>query len=138
MKYNKLYLVIGLGILGIVFIGFLATKILPSVFVTWTKAAPATKVSMANSYLIGGKILAKADGEEKCIVNVFVMDESGKGVKGVPVDLSGMDSGEMQSVSTVDGKATFEISSFKEGQYTLAAAISGSTLDKTVKVTFRN
>jgi hypothetical protein len=138
MKNNKLYLSLLIGFFGILFIGFLAIKVLPTAFVTWTKAAPATKVFIGNSYLIGGRILAKADGIDKCVVNVFVLDSSGKGVKGIPVDLSGMESGDMQSISGNDGKAVFEITSIKEGQYTLAAVISGSPLDKTVKVTFRN
>jgi hypothetical protein len=138
MKLNKMYVTLVLGIVGIVFVGFLAIKVLPSAFVTWTKAAPATKVFIGNSYLIGGKILAKADGIEKCVLNVFVLDSSGKGVKGVPVELSGMDGGEMQSVSGVDGKAIFEVSSIKEGQYTMSATINGSPLSKTVKITFRN
>lgn len=138
MKLNKVHVALILGILGIVFIGFLAIKVVPSVFVTWTKAAPASKVFIGNSYLIGGKILAKADGNEKCVLNVFVLDNSGKGVKGVAVDLSGMDSGEMQSISGEDGKAVFEITSVKEGQYNMSAAISGSSLSKTVKITFRN
>ena len=133
-----MYITSVLVVIGIVFVGFLAIKVLPSAFVTWTKAAPATKVFIGNSYLIGGKILAKADGIEKCVLNVFVLDSSGKGVKGVAVDLSGMEGGEMQSISGADGKAVFEITSMKEGQYTMAATIGGSPLSKTVKITFRN
>lgn len=138
MKNNKLYIGIFLGIIGVFFIGFLAVKVLPNAFVTWTKAAPASKVFLSNSYLIGGRILAKADGVDKCVVNVFVLDSSGKGVKGIPVDLSGMEGGDMQSMSGADGKAVFEITSEKGGQFILAAAISGSPLEKTIKVTFRN
>jgi hypothetical protein len=138
MKLNKIYVALILGFFGIVFVGFLAIKVLPSAFVTWTKAAPASKVFIGNSYLIGGKILAKADGVEKCVLNVFVLDNSGKGVKGVAVDLSGMVGNDMQSISGDDGKAVFEITSKNEGQYTMVAMINGSTLSKTVKITFRN
>jgi len=138
MKRNKLYITLILGFLGIVFVGFMAVKVVPTIFVTWTKAAPATKVLLSNSYLIGGKTLAKADGIEKCVVNVFVLDSSGKGVKGVAVDLVVMEGEGMQIVSGNDGKASFEITSLKEGQFTMNANIGGIPLEKTLKITFRN
>jgi hypothetical protein len=127
-----------LGLIGVVFIGFMAIKVVPTIFVTWTKAAPATKVSLNSSYLIGGKILARADGVEKCVVNVFVLDASGKGVKGIVVGLVGMESGELQAMSDNEGKAVFEITSLTEGQFVLNANIGGVPLDRTLKVTFRN
>jgi len=138
MKYNKLYLSLIIGFFGILFLGFMAASVLPKAFVTWTKAAPASKVSLGNSYLIGGRILAKADGTDKCVVNVFVMDSSGKGVKGVPVNLSGMVGEDLQSVSENDGKAIFELTSNREGQFSLIATINGIPLEKVIKVTFRN
>ena len=138
MKNKKLYIGLLLGFLGLVFIGFMAVKVVPSVFVTLTKAAPATKVSLGNSYLLGDKILAKADGIEKCTVNVFVLDSSDKGVKGMRVNLSGMPSGEMEGLSDNNGKAAFEISSLTEGQFTLTGSINGVSLEKTLKITFRN
>lgn len=104
---------------------------------TLTKAAPSTKVSLGNSYFIGGKILAVADGKDACVVNVFVMDGTGKGIRGKGVELSGI--GEPQiEMSGADGKATFEVKSIKEGQFTLEASIEGAPLPRTVKVTFRN
>jgi hypothetical protein len=112
--------------------------VVPSIFVSLTKAAPATKVSLSHSYLLGDKILAKADGVDKCTVNLFVLDSSDKGVKGINVTLLGMNSGELQTVSGVDGKATFEIISTTEGQFTLIGNINGVPLEKTLKVTFRN
>jgi len=48
--------------------------------------------------------LAKADGVDKSIVNVYVLDKSNKGVKGVQVGLSGMGQ-ELMELSDVDGKA---------------------------------
>lgn len=137
MNQNKLMFTLLFGFVGILFLGFMATKVIPKMFVTWTKAAPASKVSLADSYLIGGKILAKSDGIDKCVVNVFVLDSSGKGVKGTQVSLSGMSDGDKEVLSGNDGKASFEISSAQAGQFTLSASIGGSPLSKTVKVTFR-
>lgn len=138
MKNNKLYIKLFLGILGLFFLGFMAVKVVPSIFVTWTKAAPSTKVSLANSYLIGGNILAKADGIDKCVVNVFVLDNGGKGVGGVMVTLDGMEGNTIESVSDKDGKAIFNIVSNKEGQFILSAIVGGAPLEKSLKVTFRN
>jgi len=137
MNQNKLMFTLLFGFVGILFLGFMATKVIPKMYVTWTKAAPASKVSLADSYLIGGKILAKSDGIDKCVVNVFVLDSSGKGVKGTQVSLSGMSEGDIEALSGDDGKATFEISSAQAGQFTLSASIGGSPLAKSVKVTFR-
>ena len=89
MENKKLYLNLGIGLLVTLLLLFLATKVVPSVLVTLTKAAPASKVSVGNSYILGGKTLARADGEDKCVVNVFVLDKDSKGVKGVAVSLLG-------------------------------------------------
>ena len=83
--------------------------------------------------------MARADGEEKCVVNVFVLDKDGKGIKGITVSLSGVpEGGEMQVVSGKDGKAVFEISSRNEGQFPVTAMISGMQVAGEVKLTFRN
>jgi len=138
MKTNKLYLGLVIGVFSLAFVGYMAVAVIPKVFVTMTKATPGKEVSLGGSYLIGGNILAKADGVDKCEVNVFVLDSSGKGIKGMAVVLSGAESGEMQVVSDTDGKAVFEITSVKEGQLTLSASVGGVPLEKTIKVTFRN
>lgn len=126
-----------LGIIGIGFIYFMAQSVVPKVLVTFTKAAPASKVSLTSSYLLGGRILAKADGVDKCTVNVFVLDESSKGVSGKLVVLSGMGS-DLELMSDINGNAKFEITSATEGQYELSASVDGVALGKSLKVTFRN
>lgn len=124
--------------LGLCFSIFMAVYVVPKVFVSLTKAAPATKVSIESSYLIGGKILAKADGVDTCVVNVFVLDSRSQGVKNMVVTLSGMLDGDLVTNSGDDGKAVFELTSKIEGQYELLASVGGVPLDKTIKVTFRN
>lgn len=139
MKNNKLWLEFLGGGLILLFIGFMAIKVVPQTLVSLTKAAPVSKVSVSNSYFIGNNILAKADGIDKCTVYVFVMDSSGKGIKGANVVLSGLpENKEEESLSGTDGKTVFEVSSIIEGQYTLTASIGGLPLSKTLKVTFRN
>lgn len=137
MNKLKSYLGIFFVVVGLAFVFFMAIAVVPKIFVSLTKAAPATKVSINDSYLIGGDILAKADGVDKSIVNVYVLDKSSKGVKGIQVSLSGMGE-EMEGLSGVDGKTVFELTSTTEGVFELTASVGGVPLAKTLKVTFRN
>lgn len=137
MNKLKPYLGIFFVVVGLAFVFFMAIAVVPKIFVSLTKAAPATKVSINDSYLIGGDILAKADGVDKSIVNVYVLDKSSKGVKGIQVSLSGMGE-EMEGLSGVDGKTVFELTSTTEGVFELTASVGGVPLTKTLKVTFRN
>jgi len=137
MNKLKPYLGIFFVVVGLAFVFFMAIAVVPKIFVSLTKAAPATKVSINDSYLIGGDILAKADGVDKSIVNVYVLDKSSKGVKGIQVSLSGMGE-EMEGLSGSDGKTIFELTSTTEGTFELMASIGGVPLAKTLKVTFRN
>lgn len=146
-KEVRLALVIGGLVLGMGFVYYLASSVIPRAMVTMTKAAPATKVSFGSSLLIGKKILALADGRDKCVVNVFVMDESGKGVADKRVELEVKDkvSGEqnvmveaLEAVTDKDGNMSFEIASEIEGQYVVEASIEGIPMGRSLVVTFRN
>jgi len=137
MKTIKPYLGLILIVAGLGFTLFMAVTVVPEIFVGLTRAAPATKVSISDSYLLGGDILAKADGVDKSMVNVYVLDKNSKGVKGVQVSLSGMGQ-ELEELSDVDGKAAFELTSTTEGTFELTASVGGVPLAKTLKVTFRN
>lgn len=137
MKVKKSYLIVGASVLSMAFLYFMAAFVVPKAMVTLTKAAPASKVSLESSYFIGGDILAKADGIDKCVLNVFVLDKSGKGIKGKSVVVRGMGE-EFSAISGSDGLAKIEVSSINEGQFELEASIEGVPLAKTVKVTFRN
>lgn len=137
MKTIKPFLGIFLIIAGLSFTLFMAITVVPKIFVSLTKAAPATRVSINDSYLLGGDILAKADGIDKSIVNVYVLDKNNKGVKGIQVSLSGPGE-EIEELSGVDGKAVFELTSTTEGIFELTASVGGVPLEKTLKVTFRN
>jgi len=131
--------IIGLGILFIVLaIGviYLATSIMPKALITLTKASGSSKVVVNNSFLIGEKVLAKADGIEECIVDVFAMDNDEQGVAKKQVILLGTDS-ELSGITDVNGKISFKITSNEAKQMELTATIGGSSLSKTLTVTFR-
>lgn len=133
------YVKVAIVVLAVALIYFMASYVVPRVFVSLTKAAPASKVSLVASRVIGEKILAQADGKDTCIVDAFIMDSSGKGVSGRQVILSGMDNISPAVAATDDdGKASFSMSSTEEKQYEISANVDGVLLSKTVKVTFRN
>jgi hypothetical protein len=136
---KKKYVTLGLVSLGLVAIYFMAAFVVPRMFVTLTKAAPATRVSVADSYILGQRILARADGKDKCLINVFILDKSGKGVQGKRVVLEGVEGiNAIKDMTGSDGKASFEITSVEEGQYNITAMVEGIPLTKQVRVTFRN
>lgn len=136
---KKQYLVIGLIVVALGIIFFLASYVVPRVFVSLTKAAPVNKVSLSNSRVLGETILARADGKDACVVNVFIMDASGKGIPGRQVALSGMDNiTPLSAVTDNSGRARFSMVSTAENQYEISANVDGVQMPMTVKVTFRN
>lgn len=138
-KNLKMSLIVVAVVVGIMFILFLATTVIPKALITLTKASSSERVVTSSSYLIGDKILAKADGEDGCIVNVFLLDKNSKGVKGKTVELTGIDKvEELNSLSDSDGKISFKLTSTEEKQYRINANYSGQPLPQTIVVTFRN
>jgi len=136
MKINKKFLFSGLGlVMGLALISYLGSSFIPKTLVTLSKASMKQTISVKESLVLGQKIMAEADGQEKCVVNVFVLDKDGKGIKGKIVQLSGL--GELELVTDASGKASFELVSSVAGSYELVASINGTALTKTVKVIFR-
>lgn len=126
----------GVGLLvAVVLVFYLASFVIPKALVTLSRASASTKVSIKNSILIGEKIMAKADGMEKCTVDVFVLDADGKGVAGKQVQISGL--GVFNKVSDFSGKVSFDLTSTIAQQYEISATVNGQVLGKTVTVTFR-
>lgn len=136
MKSNKfVYLIVVLVGLGVIY--FLATSVIPKVLVSLTQASPARNVSLESSLIIGEKVMAQADGQDMIKVNVFVMDDEGKGIEGKVVELTGDLAGlPINSVSQSEGKAAFDVISTSKGQVRLGANIEGIELGKFVTVTF--
>lgn len=137
-KSVKSWLIYSGIVLGVGVVLFLSIFIIPKALVTLTKASGSNQVSIIHSYVIGEKILAKADGEDECIVNVFLLDKSGRAVFGQSVDLIGADRiNKVNQLSNEVGQISFEIVSAVEGQFELRAINGGVELPQRVKVTFR-
>ena len=124
---------------GLAMLYFLAAVVIPTAIINVTsKAAPATKVSISDSFIVGQKILARADGKDKCIVNVFVLDKRPQGVVGKSVVVEGIEGVKSLTQTTGEGgKITFEAVSEKEGQFELTAFVEGVALARGVTCTFR-
>ena len=136
---NKGFLMAGLVLGGLMLMSYLAVFVVPQVLVTFSRATQTSSVSLTESYLVGMKMLAKADGVDSCKVDVFAMDASGKGVMGKSVVLKGIDGLKAQNAMTDgSGSVVFDLVSKNEGQFTVTAVVDGLTLPKKLTVTFRN
>jgi hypothetical protein len=141
ISFDNKSVLVGVGIvLGLALMFFLATTVVPRVLVTLTRASSSGRVVVTGSYLLGDKILAKADGKDVNKVNVFLLDKNGKPVSGQTVELTGMSSGVVQinDFSDEEGRIRFELISTTEGQYRINALYGGQELPQTIVVTFRN
>jgi len=137
MKDNKTKIIIIAValVLGMALTFYLASSVIPKTLTTLTKASGSAKVSIAKSFIIGEKILAKADGKDKNVVNVFVLDALGKGILGKQVQLSGLSN--LTAMTDAQGKASFEMVSSVAGSYELRAIVNGAALTKSLKVIFK-
>jgi len=83
--------------------------------------------------------LCRADGEDKCKVNVFLLDKDGKPVVGKSVSMEGgAEIDTLNQLSDKDGKVSFEINSMIEEQVDMQATYQNVPLGSSVTVTFRN
>lgn len=137
MKNKKgiVYLVLFLAVLGG---GFYYA--LPKMTVNiLTRASRVGEMDNQMSYVIGEKLLCKADGIDKCIVDVFIADNEGLPIMGKRISLKGIETVKaINEVTDKLGKASFEVVSSSEGQYQIFAMVEGKALSRSVTITFRN
>ena len=135
---RKQMMTIVIVLVSIVVVFVLAYTVIPRALVLLTRAAPANRVSIENSYLLGDKILAKADGEEAVSVNVFLNDKSGKPIIGQTAEIEGSNNvTKKNELSDNNGKVGFEIRSDKAGQQKIQALYQGVPIGQELVVTFR-
>ena len=138
----------GVGlVLSLVLLFWLASSLMPKVLLYLTKATSKPgNFSLSNSYVFASPLVATADGEEKIRINVFLLDDKGRGVPDKTVSLfltpKGGEKGTPQIISvqpqTNDyGQAIFDLTSTFPGQFIVEAQISGVSLPQTVTVTFK-
>jgi len=95
--------------------------------------------SVDNSYLFLTPLRAKANGQERIRVTVFVLNNQGLGVMGKRVIL-GQDANlsieAVQSLTDNLGKGIYDISSIKPGEYYLEVKVDDKTLPQKVQLSF--
>lgn len=103
------------------------------------KANTSSGVVLENSYLFASPLQAKADGQEKIRVTVFVLDGKGLGISNQSISLTNtpyIKVENIQSVTDSYGKAIFDLSSNTTGQPKIQAKIGNTTLPQPVTLTF--
>lgn len=140
MKKNaSTWILVGMIVFGLTGMYLTANYLIPKTLISLVKASPSDKISINKSYVLGGKILARANGKDKCIINVFMLNENSRGVPGKKVLLTGaQDVVAVNDVTDSFGRAVFEVTSMTEGQFLISASSDGVTLAKELKITFRN
>lgn len=95
--------------------------------------------SVDNSYVFVTPLRARANGQEKIRVTVFVLNNQGLGVMGKNVFLNqteGLNIEAIQSLTDQLGKAVFDITSNKAGEYYLEVKVENILLPQKVRLSF--
>ena len=103
-------------------------------------ASRATTYSLANSYIFGSPLTAKADNLEKIKISVFLLNNQGLGVEGKIVELNtdlGVNVENSQTQTDNTGQAIFYLTSSSIGRYQITAKTEGQSLPQTTTVNFR-
>jgi hypothetical protein len=146
VKNRNPFLIIFILLLSIISLFFIAQRLVPRVIVYLTQAARSNKYSLSNSYVFGAPLSAPADGKTRVMVNAFVLNDEGRGVEDVTVELQVVPKegstgtpqvNQVQPVTDNFGKAVFEVSSTSVGQYVATAVVDGMEIPQTVTLTFR-
>ena len=102
-------------------------------------ATVSSSVVLENSYLFASPIQAKADGQEKVRITVFLLDGRGLGVPNQTVILntpSQVTVKESQNITDTSGKAIFDLSSNIIKTFNISAQVGNKVLPQQVKVVF--
>ncbi len=95
--------------------------------------------SVENSYVFISPLKAKADGSEKIRLTVFVLNDQGLGVPGKRTSLSqvnGLKVEVIQGLTDSLGKAVYDISSEKAGEYFVDVKIEDKKLGQQSVLSF--
>lgn len=134
---TKKILLIILLILGLTTTIFLVTQ--TTIFKSRANSTSSHLPVRENSYLFASPIQAKADGQEKIRVTVFLLDSNGLGVSQQTVTLkvpSILQVETIQSVTDDLGKATFNLSSSTPGKFEISASTPTLILNQKINLLF--
>lgn len=104
-----------------------------------SRASVNRSFSKENSYLFISPLRAKANGEEKIRISVFVLDGRGLGVPGKKVNLGSdpnLHVDTVQEMSDNFGKAVFDVAATKAGEYFIEVTVDGQKMAKKAHLSF--
>jgi len=136
MKKNLIFLILFLLLL-IAFSLFFALYQVR--FLRSRAAVSQASFSVDNSYLFVSPLRAKANGQEKIRLTVFVLNNQGLGVLGKEVFISrdpALLVDIIQGQTDSFGKVVFDIASKKAGEYYLEVSIDGQKLPQKARLSF--
>ncbi|HRS22719.1 MAG TPA: Ig-like domain-containing protein [Candidatus Woesebacteria bacterium] len=100
---------------------------------------PPSSLNLNNSYLFASPLQARADGQEKIRITVFILDGKGLGIsnQSILIETSPLLTLEnIQPLTDSYGKAVFDLTSLTPGQFPIKARFLDQTLPQTLKITF--
>lgn len=95
--------------------------------------------SIDNSYLFVTPLRARANGQEKIRVTVFVLNNQGLGVMGRRVTLGAdenLNAEAIQALTDSYGKAFFDVAAAKQGEYYLEVAVDDAKLKQKAHLSY--
>jgi len=98
-----------------------------------------TSFSVDNSYVFATPLRARANGQEKIRITVFVLNNQGLGVMGKRVVIGQSEALNVEMIQGLTdqlGKAVFDITSNKPGEYYLEVKVEDMTLPQKVRLSF--
>lgn len=95
--------------------------------------------SIDNSYVFITPLRARANGQEKIRVTVFILNDQGLGVMGKKVFIDrdeALNIEEIQALTDNFGKAYFDVASGKTGEYYLKILVDNTQLKQKIHLSF--
>jgi hypothetical protein len=130
--YIALFLIIMLGF--VIFFGLYEVQ-----FFTNRASIKTVAFSVDNSYVFLTPLRARANGQEKIRVTVFVLDDQGLGVLGKKVVIDQDEALNIENIQALTdnyGKAYFDIKSSKIGEYYLRVLVDDIELKQKAHLSF--
>jgi len=96
--------------------------------------------SVENSYLFASPLEARANGQEKIRITVFVLNREGRGMSNQQIILSKSPELVLEQINSLTdtyGRAVFDLSTSKPGEYMVGATLEGKALGESLKIVFK-
>ncbi len=108
-------------------------------FMSGKAAISRNSFSVDNSYLFVTPLKARANGQEKIRITIFILNDQGLGVMGKKVFVAqdpNLTVDTIQGLTDAYGKAYFDVAGTKTGEYYLEVTADGSPLKQKAHLSF--